>query len=235
MRCVIRVDDAGWTHEESARPPIKKPDPGLRLAQRFHAAMGGLPYLAGVIGAAIDEDGAAWLATKPTGLIPAVHGWDHGAKKPAERDEFYGKVGAEVRDRIAATRRVIGPTPHLIPPYNAASDELLVPAWHEGIRYVWGQESAWPTPPQPYRRGPMWFVPAWAPLYGGSTFRQGAAPSILDTVESGVLDLPGTAVATLHIPWEAARHPDFDGVKRLVERLHSHALHPDEFVAEACP
>lgn len=229
---VVRCDDLGWTPEEAATPPIKLPDRGLELAQRFHDAMQGVPYLAGIIGACVDEDGAAWLASKPEGLVHAVHGWDHGASRPDVRDEFADLGASEIRERISLARNIIGETAHLIPPYNAVASNLPEAAWHEGIRYIWGQESEWPTPPQPYEHGRVWMIPAWAPLYGGSTFRQGTSAAILDTL--AMIDVPAPAVLTVHLPWEAARHEDFRGVRRLIGDIAKHVVHPDEFVAEAC-
>src|SRR5688572_17933391 len=67
---VLRVDDVGWTARPIDPAPLKAPDVGLELAQRFHRALGGIPYLAGLIPATIrhDDEAQAWLASKPEGM-----------------------------------------------------------------------------------------------------------------------------------------------------------------------
>lgn len=230
MRILCRCDDFGWSTEASDTPPIKLPDTGLALAQRFHEAMGGSPYLAGVIAKCVDDEGRAWLQSKPAGLTVALHGWDHGAWQPRERDEFSALSETQSRERIELCQRKVGPTPYWIPPYNSLAPVFLATAWHEGVRYVFSGPSGWPTPPSPYQVERLWIVPAWAPLYGGSRFRQGESPSILESLSKVDLDKPGHAVITLHIGWEADKHEYFDGVRELVDRVREHLVTPDEYI-----
>lgn len=234
MKFLCRVDDFGWGVNESSTPPIKMDDRGLELAQRFHAAMGSAPYMAGVIARSVDAWGLAWLRSDPDGLTPAIHGWDHGAWCPDERDEFSWLTETQARERLMKCQRKIGPTPYLIPPYNATAQILLETAWYEGVRYLFGAPRKWPTPPTPHQVGRLWIVPAWWPLYGGSRFAQGESPNILESLAGMDLEAPGHAVITLHIGWEAARHPDFDGVKEFVGRVRNYLVTPEEYVGGIC-
>lgn len=232
---LIRVDDFGWTSQETETPPIKQTDVDLEIAQRFHEAMSGVPYLAGVIPACVTPRGMDWLR-KVDGLAVALHGWDHGSTRPQERDEFSQMSAQEIRTAIDRGQKLIGPTQFFIPPYNAMPANLAEAAWHEGIRYIFGRESEWPAPPQPHQIGRVWFCPAWAPLYGASRWQQGAAQhadGLVGWLKSwGWRHAP--AVLTLHITWEHARDPEFNGVRELAKLLDGHAVTAAEFVAETC-
>lgn len=244
MKLCIRVDDLGWTDQESANPPAKTADVGLELAQKFHAAMQGRPYLGAVIPAAIDDDGRAWLASKPDGLTIALHGWSHDSGGGAF-SEFHRDDTDAVREKIAkGQQRIFGKesenwTRHFVAPFNAYTPTLLDAMWHEGIRYAWGgtapntrAPSSWPTPPQPFEVGRMLFVPSWDPLYSATYWRMSAGAEPLMDVLPGVIDLPGKAVLTLHLPWELSKGgPSFGGVSDLVDRYGHAMISAEEYLA----
>lgn len=227
----IRVDDIGWT-DEVLRPPIKKADQGLELARRFHGAMGGAPYLAGVIPAYVDQVGIDWIRSKPDGMAVALHGWDHGANRRNDRDEFSGLSSQEIREKIAMGQARVGPTSHFIPPYNALPPALAEAIWHEDIRYIWGREVDWPTPPSPFEVDRCWMIPSWAKLYGVSKYQLSPGMPILVNMVKSIPAVP--AVLTLHIPWEASNDPSFDGVRRLIDMIRDRIVTPDQYVGENC-
>lgn len=229
MKFLLRVDDFGWTDEESEAPPLKKRDIGLRLAQKFHAALDGIPYLAGVIPSEVDDRGIDWLMSCPDGLSVALHGWNHSPGK--ERHEFHGLSPDSIRELISRGQKKIGPTPYFIPPFNSFAHAHAAPMWHEGIRYVFGRDQAWASPPSPYEleMGVM-FIPAWARLYGALGWKQGSASNrVLDELYVLFPD-PGIAVLTLHLPWEAARDPEFKHTKTLARVWREHFVSAEEFV-----
>lgn len=230
MKILLCVDDIGWTPEATGSGALKRPDKGLALARRLHEALGGLPWLAGVIPGALDNEGQDWLRSAPAGLTVALHGFTHGSDRPDMRSEFDGCSEVEIRDRIAAGQGMVGPTPFYIPPYNACDPREADAMWHEGIRYIFGAPVEWPCPPSPHRFGKCWMFPRWSRIYGAVAWIQGGCEPLLDTCKSGFLDFPGLAVLTLHLPWEAARDPNFDHVKRLCGRIDSWTTTPQEFV-----
>jgi len=235
MKVVLRVDDYGWSPREATPSPMKAPDDGLRLAQGFHAALGGLPYLAAVIPAAVDERGLEWLQSEPSGLTIALHGWSHRPAGGGVHSEFHDFDEAGCRALLDQGQRMLrtaaGPPRHFVPPFNAMEPALVDALWHEGLRYVWGAPSAWPTPPQPYDLERLTFIRAWAPLYGASVWRQGPQDRPLLEVWQEVREWPGKAVMTLHLPWEYARNPGLDGLRRLVEAIGPAVIGPEEFLA----
>jgi hypothetical protein len=233
MKIAIRCDDIGWTDKAAEPMPMKQRDVGFELAQRFHAAMGGVPYLGAIIPSMADGEAVEWLQSKPAGLVPALHGWDHRMRE-GERSEFAGLSVVAMRDLLDNGRAVIGRTRHLVPPFNAMAPGLAEACFHEGVKYVWGGPVEWPTPPSPLEleQGTL-LIPAWARIYGATNWPQGTCRPLLETCEPSFLDLPGLAVLTLHITWEAARDPDFRGIARLAGRIGPWTISPDEF-AEAC-
>lgn len=232
MIFAIRVDDYGFTATETAHPPRKTRDVGLACARRFHAAMGGLPYLAGIIAAEVDADGGAWLASKPEGLTTAIHGFHHSYNETPGVSEFAGKTIAQTRDIIEHCRRIIGPTPHLIAPFNKTPRSLLDACGFEKVPWVWAEPSSWPTPPSPhYEENGVWYIPAWARLYGAAGWAQGASTRALVDEARALRGVEGVAVLTLHLPWELARDPEFDAVKRLADAVADSVVSPDEFVS----
>jgi hypothetical protein len=222
----IRVDDFGYL------PGTPKPvDKGLQLAQRFHEVMSGLPYIAGVIPACLDADGLKWLATRPIGLQIALHGWDHRMVDGVD-SEFRGLDGRGCRDRIASGQQVLNGigclTEHFIPPFNAIEPLLPEACYFEGIRYIWGAPSDWPTPPQPHPMGSLMFVPSWKPLYAASLWQIGNDDRPLSGALQQIFDLPGKAVITLHITWEAAKCADFRGLLWLIDLIGDRVISPAE-------
>ena len=246
MRIVVRVDDLGWTADEVPdQYPIKLPDMGLALAQRFHAAMQGVPYLGALIPATIADDpqAQAWLAAKPVGLTVAMHGWDHTPRN-GENSEFMGLTLDECRERLERGQHLVESltgayAEHFVAPFNHFGGPLLDALALEGVRYAWGggtmrseQPSDWPTqPPIDRSLGVVHFVPSWARLYGSTRWPFGSAPVLLEELPR-VLDYPGTAVLVMHLPWELTRGgPDFEGVAQFAARFGEHIISPAEFVA----
>jgi hypothetical protein len=197
--------------------------------------MGGVPYLGAVIPSCVDDVGLTWLRSEPAGLTVALHGWNHGADRPEERDEFSGRVERDIRQRLRWGQIRVGPTPHLVPPYNALPYGLPEAAYHEDIRYIWGAEREWPAPPPPHELGRVWLIPAWAPLYGALRFKQAESPVVLDNLRALVgYTCPYTAVVVLHIPWEKSREPELGGVREFADFVRDYAITPDEYVEECC-
>lgn len=228
MKFCIRVDDIGWLQN-------KQPDSGLELAQRFHAALAGLPYLAGVIPACLDQAGLEWLKSSPCGgMTVAQHGWDHRYVNGVA-SEFHGMGLYECRKRISRGVNVFranGIAPrHMIPPFNAIVPAFPNACYFEGIRYLWAAPSSWPTPPQPFPMGHVTCVPSWLPVYAAT--RWAMSPTTLPLRETlpAVMDQPGKAVLTLHITWEAARCADFEGVRWLVDTIGDRVIGPEEYLA----
>ena len=230
MKLAIRVDDLGWTATETATPPIKETDIGLRLAQAFHAAMGGTPYLGAVIPSTLDGEGLAWLDSNPEGLTVALHGFTH-RKSGTVANEFHGMDELRCRNRLGHATKALGRrTTHFVPPFNGINTELVDALWYEGVRYIWGAPSEWETPPQPYGMGKLLFVPSWLPLYGAAQCRMNdQTPALIPNIPR-VMQLPGQAVLTLHITWEAAHDDDFAGVRKLVDMIRRNVITPAEFV-----
>ncbi len=241
MRIALRVDDVGWTPVEIKRGnPAKQPDQGLELARRFHAALQGLPYLAGIIPAALDDAGVEWLATKPQGMTPALHGCDHGLAADGSPSEFWGLRRSEIRSRMIAgksmLRRAGLDTEHLILPFNAWEDMLEPVCVEQGIGYVWGggnhevkTPGDWPTQPQPYPLGRITFVPSWRPLYAACWHQLGPDDRPLKGVLPRLLDWPGRSIITLHITWEA-KCPEFEGVRWLADQIGDRVISSGEYL-----
>lgn len=234
MKILIRVDDFGMTPQAGLGPLYggRLPDVGLALAQGFHAAMGGLPYMAAVVPAAVDAGGLAWLRGKPAGLTIALHGWDH--RDAGGRDEFNESNEDGIRKCLDAGRRKLGPTPYFVPPFNAVSDTLFRACYHEGIRYVFGGPVDWPTPPNPMEKAMgVKYIPAWARLYGATRWVQAPGNQVLCTeLNMELVRVYSFAVLTLHLPWEFARDPELFGVRDVARRLREFfdVLSADDFV-----
>lgn len=232
MRFCIRVDDVGLLDAEAETPSGKAYDGDCAVSRRFHDALQGLPYLAAVVPAALDGDGRKWIRERPHGMTVAAHGFDHDA---STRDEMHGLSVAGMRDRIARARDVLGPgVACYVPPFNAFESGLAEACWHEGIRSIWGLQSRWPTPPQPW---PIYrdlvFVPAWDVLYGATRWEQSGQRRLLTMINYGLLSLPGIAVLTMHTTWEMSRDPEFKGVRELVGAIRDHVITPDAYLQEA--
>jgi hypothetical protein len=224
----IRVDDVGWTTEPADPPPRKRSDVGLSLARKFHAVMAGLPWLAAVIPSTLDKDGVAWLKSKPAGLVPALHGYDH-RMVDGVASEFRGLDYTQCRQRIrAGLSKLSVATEHFVPPFNALEPDLEMACADEGLTVVWGDLVATPDLPRatPYAR----YVPSWSRLYGASRKRMSEIAPILVHEIPPLLGVKGHAVIALHITWEASKDPEFLGVRELVGLIRSNVIHPDEYV-----
>jgi hypothetical protein len=228
MKFALRVDDLGWIPTDP-----KEPDRGLRLTRQFHAAMQGLPYLGGVIPGVLDLDGLTWLQSRPEGLTIAIHGWDH-QKVDGVESECRNKSLAECRGMIAAGRILLignnGAVPHFVPPWNAVEPDLPEACHLEGVRYIWGAPSDWPTPPQPHPMGRVTFVPSWRPTYAATLWRMSAETPPLSETLPELLCQPGRAVICLHLTWEAVKCDDFRGVRWLVDLIRERVITPEEFL-----
>jgi hypothetical protein len=231
VKFLIRVDDIGMTPEETSMPPGKKWDHGLKLAQKFDAAMQGVPWMAACVPAMIDEDGIAWLQQSPH-ISVALHGWDH-CEEGGCRNEFEGLSVDDCRLKICKGQSRIGPAPFFVPPWNAYTPNFVEGAWHEGVRHIFGAPVEWATPPSPVEleRG-VKFWPAWNCLYGSLAWQQspeGCGP-IMKMLPS-LLGETGRAVITLHITWLAARDPEFVHVREFSKLIDGSAMSASEFVS----
>lgn len=236
MKFAIRVDDLGWTHvPRRDEPNRKKRDIYFAAASEFHEAMGGFPYLGAVIPSETDDLALSWLKkAREGGLTVALHGWDHSMREGA-RNEFEGLSMPTIRELLDRGQKLVGPTPHLVPPFNATVPQLAEACFHEGVKYIWGGPVKWATPPSPVEldKG-VRLIPAWDRLYSATRWQQGEQPPILAQLAGNWWEkAPGLAVITLHLPWEFARDPRLLGVRELVSRVAEHLITPDAF-AEAC-
>lgn len=230
MKFAIRVDDFGWKPTKEG----KERDLGLQEARRFHECFAGFPYLGAVIPADADEEGRAWIATKPAGLTVALHGWDHSTPGGA-RNEFEGFSIDAMREKLEAGQKRVGPTPHFVPPFNSISPGLAEACFHEGVRYIWGAPVRWDTPPSPIEldKG-VRFLPSWDRFYAATRWQQGdQAPLLAQLSGNWWKSAPGLACITLHITWELARDHQLRGVRELVSLVAEHLVTPYHF-AEAC-
>lgn len=233
MLFTVRVDDIGWIRNRFA-------DPGLILAQRFHESMRGLPYLAAVIPEALDRPGLRWLQSKPEGMTIALHGFNHQPTENGVASEFHECDLDACRQRIGWGLNALRDIKlrHMVLPFNAYTPPLAEACYLAGITHIWGGglhdvtiPSNWPTPPQPYSLGRVGFVPSWAPTYAATLWRMGSDDIPLHETLPRIMDLPGKAVMTLHITWEAAKSDDFRGVTWLVEQIRDRAITAQEYLA----
>jgi hypothetical protein len=229
----VRVDDIGWQSSN-------KRDRGLELAQKFHEAMAGQPYLAAVIPGALDRDGVDWLTSSPACVTVALHGLVHQRSEDDVASEFRGMDLEKCRNLICRGKRILEnmPIKHMVLPFNAYEPQLDEACYLEGIRWIWGGAnhstvvpSSWPTPPQPYPLGRLGFVPSWAPTYAATHWRMGADDVPLCETLPRILEWPGKCVLTLHITWEASRSRDFAGVRWLSETISNHVITIEEYLA----
>lgn len=248
MKFCVRVDDLGWLPTESDTEPLpmKRHDTGLALAQSFHSAMGGAPYLGAVIPHVVrrDNDAQAWLASRPAGLTVALHGITHRPFKQIP-DEWHRTSDEQVRDLVGEAQNLLrihcgGKAEHFVPPFNSPLRPAHCDAlWYEGIRYVWGGgthesriPSGWHSQPPPYAVGRVMFVPSWAPLYSATLWRFGETPRTLLDALGDLRAIPGTAVVTMHITWEATHCGEaFVGVREFVEKHGQDIISPEEYLA----
>lgn len=229
MKFVIRVDDIGWTDRPLPERPLKEPDRELLIARKFHDAMGGLPYLAGVIPSTLDDAGRYWLSSRPAGMTIAMHGVYH-TRVDGVSSEFRGLNFSECGDRLINGVLKLGmATRHFIPPFNAMEPELEVALRDEEFSVVWGQYTELPLCPV---KTPFFtFVPSFLPLYGATKWRMKEGDVILLDEIKDFVDKDGAAVITLHLPWELARGGDgFGGVRELVDRVKDLVVSPEQYL-----
>ena len=233
MKFCIRVDDFGWTSSGTK-------DPGLEMAQKYHAAMQGLPYLAAVIPSCVDGKGLAWLRSCPDALTVAMHGFNHELSGSKVASEFHDSNRAECRLRIALGKRALQnvPVAHMVLPFNAYEPDLAEACYLEGLHFIWGgsshcerEPSRWPVPPPPYPLGRVTFVPSWEPTYAATLWRMKPTDRPLEETLPALLDQPGKAIITLHITWEAAKCEDFKGVRWLVDLIRDRIISSEEYLA----
>lgn len=233
MKFVLRVDDIGWTAEPADVRPIKKPDPELALAKRFHAVFKGLPWIAGVIPAALDDVGRAWLLARPEGMTIAMHGVTHRRAEGVD-SEFRGMTTERCEALLNQGLTQLGmKSRHFIPPFNVADPELLPALWKTGFSVIWGQYEQKPLPPR--RMGNLLFVPSFFGLYSSTLQTMGRDQGPILNNIGKYLDVPGYAVITLHLPWENSKcdHANFEGVRELVRIVEKHVISPEKYLEEA--
>jgi len=228
LRLTIRADDLGWD--------VKQPDKidrGLSLARRFHDAMQGVPYLGAVIPSCVDADGRAWLRSRPKGLTVAMHGVTHNMVSPGVESEFAGLTRTKCMVMIGSGQRRLGvPTQHFVAPFNHYGEFLGDALADCGIIYHWYGDTPEQEPMPPKRSERFVWIPVWRPLYGMTAWRVADdRPSILDVL-AGLNGSIQSAIVTLHITWEAAFPPEFDGVREFVKTYGQHVITPDEYVGK---
>lgn len=225
MRLLLRVDDFGLR-------PDKSTDTALELARAFHEALGGLPYLAGIIPGLIGPEGRAWIRSRPRGLRVALHGWKHRLSAGGVESEFHDLDLDGCRPLLRRGQRLIGPTEDFIPPWNAAPEYLQAACAAEGLRRIWGEPRDDADPPAPERTAHGWYIPAWRPLYGATLWHMGdGRPALVDCLEAAAGRVR-RAVVTLHVTWEAVYSPSFWGVARLADRYGPDLVGPEEFLED---
>ena len=206
---------------------------GLRNARRFHAALGGLPWLAGVIPTALDDEGREWLRSRPEGLTVAMHGVTH-RRAGGFDSEFRDMNTVEVAKELRRGLSLLGvPARHFIPPYNALEPQLVEVIRNSDLEVVWGHYDTCPKPP--IHHGRHTFVPSFFNLYSATTCSMGPGQApVIDAVHQFI---PGNgfAVITLHLPWELAKSDqnDFNGVRELARVIKDYVVTPDWYAEEA--
>lgn len=228
MIFTIRVDDVGWTATPADEAPLKLPDASLELARRFHAALGGLPWLAAVIPATLDRDGAKWLRDNRGDIELAIHGWDHRRVDGLD-SEFRGIPEERCRAMLRHGLEVVeAPVRHFVPPFNALEPELASALPKEGFEVLWGGISD--APEVPFTAHGMAYIPAWRRLYGATRRRMsGSAPPLIGEIPP-ILDAPGFAVITLHLTWEAAAFDGFAGVRELAGLIRHNTVSSSKYL-----
>ncbi len=221
MKLCLRVDDFGLFTD-------KRPDEDLELAHRFHEAMRGFPYLAGIVPGFLSTEAKEWLWSRPEGMMPAVHGWKHQPSSNGVESEFHDFDYWYCRRLLTKGKQIIGDSVvDFIPPWNALPELLAMACCDEGLERVWVAPAEAFTPPVLTEFG--WRIPAWLPGYCATAWRMSEArPSLIDVLErvEGDQILP----VTLHITWEASFSPVFDGVRQFIDQFGICLITPDEYL-----
>lgn len=228
MQFLLRVDDIGWSPEYQ-----DKTDRGLRLAQDFHRKLGGLPHLGAVISEFVDQDGLAWLKSKPVGMKVALHGLNHTP------GEFRNLTLADCRARIRRGKAALEDAllEDVVLPFNQYETGLAEACRTEGIRRIWGgghhlitEPSRWPAPPAPYPLEHLCFVPSWRPTYAATLWRMRADIRPLSEILPGLFELPGKAVITIHVTWEKGLSKDLKGIQWLADTIGGHLIGVEDYL-----
>jgi hypothetical protein len=223
VKLVLRVDDVGWNPDKSA-------DRGLRFAQKFHEAMNGIPFLAAVIPACLDDDGRSWLRSGPAGVTVAMHGYKHLPAREGEPSEFYTLTYRQCLQAIREAKKELSiKTRHFVAPWNHYTDELHDALAIEGFDSRWTGPENGGNPPGLYG-GSFINIPCWRTLSGAFRWKMGPEDQALLDVIPGVSDRPGKAVACLHITWEGCKGEDFRGVREFVQKFSECVITPDEYL-----
>jgi hypothetical protein len=224
MLIVLRVDDIGLR-------PDKTPDAGLDLGRRLHEAMGGRPYLAGIVPGMLDADAIAWLRSAPRGMTIAMHGWRHALSRKGLASEFNDWDRSQCGKILGDGRRILGgAVADFIPPWNHLPRQLAIACADQRMDRIWGDlaNGPEPEPPRPMLSG--WFIPSWRAAYGATGWPMGIGrPSLIDAMEP-FAGSALAAVATLHITWEASFSSTFDGVRRFADRFGPDLIEPGDYV-----
>ena len=228
MQVVVRVDDVGWN-------PLKgedRQDYGLKLAKIFHEAMGGAPYLAAVIPACLDDEGRAWIESKPEGLTVGMHGMTHERAGGDRGGEYCWRDKEQIAAMVEQGLLLIpGKVDHFVAPYNTYAEHLHEALAAQGVRYHWTQPEYTEAVPSIEKKDGYFLIPAWKPLYGCIAWPSGPEEKPLLERIPEIMKKEGRAVLTLHITWEASRGEQFTGVRWFVERYKNSIISPEEYLA----
>jgi hypothetical protein len=225
MRVCVRVDDFGL------RPHTGETDCGLALARKFHKAMRGTPYLAGIIPARLDDAGRTWLISKPSGMTVAMHGIAHEKVSPQAESEFAFRARRECSSMVRLGKTLLGvPTRYFIAPFNHYGDHLHGVLAENGIDAHWVGPTSERFPRPMQQTSGYSLIFAWKPLYGCLLWPSGSPNAALCESLPALMGLEGKAVLTLHSTWEAARGERFEGIEWLVERYRDSVMSPEEFL-----
>jgi hypothetical protein len=225
MIVTIRVDDIGWKPHATGR------DKDLSLAQKFHVAMQGVPYLGAVIPICLDDRGREWLQSRPKGLTVAMHGITHEMVEPGVESEFAGRELRECSAMIALGKRILGvETEHFVAPWNHYGESLHEALSISGIIRHWVGPVADDKPESVRHLLEYSMAYAWKPLYGAILWPAGTDGIALAETMPEIMEREGRAVLTLHLTWEAAKGDDFKGVRWFVEKYMDQVISPEEYI-----
>jgi hypothetical protein len=226
MDICLRVDDIGLKPHN-----YEEVDEGLEIARRFHEAMSGAPYIAGIIPTRVDRDGLSWLRSKPTGMTQAIHGYRHAMGMKGEESEFEGMGPGLCIWTLERALKILTMASDFIPPRNALTDILIDACFRQGMIRIWGAPEMGSDPPKPKALEHGHVIGSWYPLYGylDCYVPDGRAP--ISATLDAIADRPGAAVAVLHITWEASACPSLDSVRRFVDRHGASLITPEAYLA----
>ena len=125
----------------------------------------------------------------------------------------------------------------MVLPFNQYEVGLAEACGGLGIDRLWGggnhtrtDPSEDETPPTPYPLERVCFIPSWKTTYVATHWRiRDDIPALVDTLPK-IIDLPGKAVITLHITWEAAYSKNLTGIRWLAGALEDRIISVEEFL-----